>query len=70
MQVKLSDSTFPEGDFDGVMGQLSAEWQTIAPNTNVTHVAVVKPLKSGLFNFTSAQISYVPSEDAEIQVRL
>lgn len=66
-QVKLVDSTFPLDDFAPVLGQLSAEWRTIAPNSNVTHVVVVKPLKSGLFNFTSAELSYVPSEEAEPQ---
>jgi len=66
-QVKLVDNTFPVDDFARVLGQLSAEWRTIPPNTNVTHVVVVKPLQSGLFNFTSAELTYVPSEDAEPQ---
>jgi len=31
---------------------------------NVSHVVIVKPLKTGYFNFTSAELSYLPSETA------
>ena len=67
-QVKLVDSTFPSNDFAKVLGQLSVEWRSIPPNGNVTHVVVLKPLKSDFFNFTSAELSYIASEDAEPQV--
>jgi len=66
-QVKLVDNTFPASDFTRVLGQLSVEWRSIPPNGNVTHVVVLKPLRSMYFNFTSAELSYVPSEDAEPQ---
>jgi len=66
-QVKLVDETFPSNDFSKVLGQLSVEWRSIPPNGNVTHVVVLKPLKSGVFNFTAAEMSYVPSEEAEAQ---
>merc|ERR1712076_157012 len=66
-QVKLVDDTFPATDFARVLGQLSVEWRSIPPNGNVTHVVVLKPLKSDYFNFTSAELSYIPSEDAEPQ---
>jgi len=64
-QVKLVDNTFPASDFARVLGQLSVEWRSIPPNGNVTHVVVLKPLAAGYFNFTSADLSYIPSEDAE-----
>ena len=67
-QVNLMDETFPIQDFEVVRGQLPAAWKSIAPNGNVTHIVVYKPLKAGYFNFTSAQISYIPSEGAELQV--
>jgi len=66
--VKLVDNTFPASDFARVLGQLSVEWTSIPPNGNVTHVVVLKPLQAGYFNFTSADLSYVPSEDAEPQI--
>jgi len=66
-QVKLVDSTFPSGEFARVLGQLSVEWRSIPPNGNVTHVVVLKPLKSDVFNFTSAELSYIPTEGAEPQ---
>merc|ERR1712119_177683 len=66
-QVKLVDNTFPASDFARVLGQTSVEWRSIPPNGNVTHVVVLKPLHSGYFNFTAAQLSYVPGEDAAPQ---
>jgi len=66
-QVKLVEDTFPLADFETVRGHLNVEWGTIPPNGNVTHVVVLKPHRSGYFNFTSAQLSYVSSENAEVQ---
>merc|ERR1711936_670838 len=66
-QVKLTDNTFPPEYFARVLGQLSVEWRSIPPNSNVTHVVVLKPLQSGYFNFTSAELSYIPSEEASPQ---
>jgi len=37
---------------------------------NVSHVVIVRPLKAGYFNFSSAELIYLPSESAtEPQVR-
>jgi len=37
---------------------------------NVSHVVIVKPLKAGYFNFSAAELTYLPSESAaEPQVR-
>lgn len=66
-QVNLIDETFPLTDFEVVVGQLPAVWKSIPPNGNVTHIMVYKPLKAGYFNFTSAVITYIPSEDADVQ---
>eukprot|EP00106_Octopus_bimaculoides_P003276 XP_014770718.1 PREDICTED: translocon-associated protein subunit beta-like [Octopus bimaculoides] len=33
--------------------------------SNVTHAVVMKPLKFGFFNFTAAQLTYLPKDDAE-----
>jgi len=66
-QVNLIDESFPITDFEIVRGQLPAAWKNIPPNGNVTHIVVHKPLKAGYFNFTSAQISYIPSEGADMQ---
>lgn len=55
-------------DFEVIRGQLSVSWRNIPPNGNVTHVVVLKPLKSGVFNFTAASLTYQPAEDAESQV--
>ena len=68
LNVMLQDDSFPLTDFEMVMGQPSVSWKSIPPNSNVTHILVVKPLKSGVFNFTSAQISYQPTEESESQV--
>jgi len=65
MDVSLTDGSFPTEDFELLFGQLEGvKWERIAPGANVTHAAVLKPLKSGYFNFTSAQVSYLATEDA------
>lgn len=32
--------------------------------TNVSHTLILEPMRSGVFNFTAAQVSYKASEDA------
>ena len=60
MDVSLTDGSFPTEDFELLFGQLEGvKWERIAPGANVTHAAVLKPLKSGYFNFTSAQVRSV-----------
>jgi len=67
--VTLSDESFPSGDFEVVQGLKSAKWRSIAPGTNVSHTLIMRPQKSGMFNFTAAQVTYKPSEDAtDLQV--
>jgi translocon-associated protein subunit beta len=64
LDTELSDKSFAESDFSVVRGSLNVKWQRIGPGSNVSHVVILKPKKSGYFNFTSADLSYLPSETA------
>ncbi|KAL5004504.1 hypothetical protein ScPMuIL_017960 [Solemya velum] len=62
-EVTLKDDSFPASDFEILVGSVEVQWGRIAPGSNVSHSVIVKPLKYGYFNFTAAEISYLPSED-------
>jgi len=64
LEVQLKDDSFPAESFEVVSGAFSVGWSRIAPGTNVTHALITRPLKSGVFNFTAAQVTYKPSEDS------
>ncbi|XP_078527569.1 translocon-associated protein subunit beta isoform X2 [Lissotriton helveticus] len=65
LDVDLSDDSFPPEDFGIVSGMLTVKWDRIAPASNVTHTVVLRPLKAGYFNFTSATITYVAQEGGQ-----
>lgn len=62
LSVKLEDGNFPAEKFEYVTGFSKAKWSRIPPSGNVSHTLTVRPKVSGLFNITSALISYIPSE--------
>ena len=47
-----------------VTGFSSANWAKIAPETNVSHVTVVRPKVIGAYNFTHATVSYLANDKA------
>ncbi|XP_074385678.1 translocon-associated protein subunit beta-like [Zonotrichia albicollis] len=68
LDVELSDDSFPPEDFGIVSGMLNVKWDRIAPASNVSHTVVLRPLKAGYFNFTSATITYLAQEGAQVVV--
>ena len=61
----LRDATFPPSDFQLISGMAEVKWDKIPAGENVTHAMVVMPLKPGYFNFTSADVTYKTSENAQ-----
>lgn len=70
VDVHLSDATFYPNIFQVVGGSLYAKISWIPPQTNVSHIVVVRPLTFGYFNFTSAEVTYRDSENSEFVCRL
>uniref|UniRef100_A0A4W5MKX8 Signal sequence receptor subunit 2 n=1 Tax=Hucho hucho TaxID=62062 RepID=A0A4W5MKX8_9TELE len=68
LEVELSDDSFPPEDFGIVSGMLNVKWDRIAPASNVSHTVVLRPLKAGYFNFTSASVSYLAQEEGQVVV--
>jgi translocon-associated protein subunit beta len=64
LDVNLNDKSFPETDFEVVHGSLGVRWQRLGPSYNVSHIVILRPKKPGYFNFTSAELSYLPSESS------
>jgi len=65
VDVQLVDHSFPAEGFEKVQGSLEVSWSRIAAGTNVSHSVIMRPLQAGIFNFTSAEVSYKASEEAE-----
>ncbi|KAK2566899.1 Translocon-associated protein subunit beta, partial [Acropora cervicornis] len=56
--VLLTDNSFPADQFNVLHGLLSVKWKAVAPGTNVSHTIILEPKRSGIFNFTSAQMAF------------
>lgn len=66
--VELIDQGFHPEAFEYVGGHVPAKFDRIPPQSNVSHVVVVRSLKYGYFNFTSAQATYKTSDDTSAKV--
>lgn len=60
--VKLEDKNFPADKFEYLSGFDQVKWARIPASSNVSHTAVLKPKIVGPYNFTSAVVSYLPSD--------
>jgi translocon-associated protein subunit beta len=65
LNVQLQDENFPPSDFEYASGFRSVKWTKISSGSNVTHVAIVRPRMTGVFNFTSATVSYLQNDKSE-----
>ncbi|GIX79185.1 translocon-associated protein subunit beta, partial [Caerostris extrusa] len=66
---ELRDASFNSEDFDTATGFLATKLDRMGPNSNISHTVVLRPKKTGHFNFTAAEVTYHPSEEShEIQV--
>ncbi|VDN05403.1 unnamed protein product [Thelazia callipaeda] len=70
LRVTLDDRDgFPTQAFEIIRGLLQVRWERISSGGNVSHAIVVRPRIVGVFNYSSALITYYPSEDAK-EVRI
>lgn len=44
---------------------LEVKWDRIPAGGNATHAVILMPIRPGYFNFTSADVTYKPSEGSE-----
>lgn len=65
LDVTVIDNSFGDTDFKVVSGLLKFKLDRLAPGSNVTHTVVVRCIKSGRFNFTSAEVTYRTLEDSD-----
>nr|AJD25284.1 signal sequence receptor beta-like protein [Plectreurys tristis] len=63
LDILLNDAGFPDEDFEVVNGLLKMKIDRLGPSNNVSHTVVVRPKKTGYYNFTAAEVTYLPSEE-------
>lgn len=69
LDIHLVDAGFPEDDFEVINGMLKMRLDRLGPGNNITHTVVVRSKRYGYYNFTAAEVTYLPSEDAqEVQI--
>nr|KAF6414474.1 signal sequence receptor subunit 2 [Molossus molossus] len=76
LDVELSDDSFPPEDFGIVSVERLLQLQLYlfpflnswASASNVSHTVVLRPLKAGYFNFTSATVTYLAQEDGLVVI--
>ncbi|XP_053202255.1 translocon-associated protein subunit beta-like [Panonychus citri] len=67
VDVTIKDANLPEEYFQVVSGLSSFTIPRIAANSNVSHTVVYRPKTGvwGQFNFTSAEVNYLPREESQ-----
>uniref|UniRef100_A0A1D2AJ96 Translocon associated protein subunit beta n=1 Tax=Ornithodoros brasiliensis TaxID=888526 RepID=A0A1D2AJ96_ORNBR len=65
LDVRIADNSFGAADFQVVSGMLTMKVDRLPPNANLSHTVVIRPLKPGRFNFTSADVYYRTSEESQ-----
>ncbi|KJH41030.1 Translocon-associated protein beta [Dictyocaulus viviparus] len=69
LKVTLDDRhSFPTQSFDIIKGLLNVRFEKISPGANATHAVVIRPRQFGVFNYTSAQITYTSEESGDVRV--
>ncbi|XP_042900014.1 translocon-associated protein subunit beta [Parasteatoda tepidariorum] len=69
VNVQLKDNSFPLQDFELIIGFPSMKLDRLAAGSNLSHTVIYRPKRTGLYNFTAAEVTYYPSEDSkELQV--
>lgn len=68
--VKVIDDTFPKERFELINGYLTFTIPQVAPGTNVTHAAVLRPRSNswGLHRFGPARVEYKQNEAGQLQL--
>lgn len=64
VDVQLVDNGFDRNAFSVAGGKLAAVINRIAPQSNVSHVVVLRPTKYGYFNFSGAEVAYKSADDS------